>query len=489
VKTAPARSSLRVQIVATVGIVIIALMSTVFLGVLLQARTYIIGQQVRNAESVARAFSIPVIDALILGDQIRSIAGDLLENHIRTFRDDVDGVLYISIVDEAGSVIAHSDPALYNTQVEDSATLRASRAAVPLSATYRAATGSWVLETVVPLQVGGKRWGAAFIGFDAEPTRRLVGRLFVLLFALTLSATVVTLGVLYFFIARFTGSLRDLMAEVDRIDFETDSPMTIRPPSNEIGYLVQHFELLKDRLVQSRNQLVSAQQQVYQAEKLASVGRLAAGVAHEVNNPLNGIRFCVYGIQNDPSNMPQTERYLGLINEGLQHIESVVQKLLGYARHQPASFVEASLNAELQRVLDLLEFQLRQKDVVLEAALDPDVPLVRVDPNLMQEMLMNLLLNSIDAIEQGGTIRVRTGSAADDHVFVSVTDNGSGIQPEHLQQIFEPFFTTKETGQGTGLGLAVTLGIVELHKGAIRVHSVPGKKTTFTVTLPRQGEA
>jgi two-component system, NtrC family, sensor kinase len=122
--------------------------------------------------------------------------------------------------------------------------------------------------------------------------------------------------------------------------------------------------------------------------------------------------------------------------------------------------------------------------VVLELALAADVPRMHADPNLMQEMLMNLLLNSIDAIEPGGRIRIRSGLAAADSVFVSITDNGTGIPPEHMQHIFEPFFSTKDTGSGTGLGLSVTLGIVELHKGTIRVNSAPGKKTTFTVTLP-----
>jgi signal transduction histidine kinase len=232
-----------------------------------------------------------------------------------------------------------------------------------------------------------------------------------------------------------------------------------------------------------------AQHQIYQAEKLASVGRLAAGVAHEVNNPLNGIRFCVHGIQADPSNPEQTARYLGLINEGLQHIESVVQKLLGYARHQPTSFGAVNLNEPLNRVLELLGFQIREKEIRTEVALDPNLPSIRADANLIQEMLMNLVLNSIDAVEVGGRIRVRTGVDSDDRLYVLVTDDGSGIAPEHLQQIFEPFFTTKDTGQGTGLGLSVTLGIVELHQGEIRVHSTPGTKTTFTVLFPQEGAA
>lgn len=102
---------------------------------------------------------------------------------------------------------------------------------------------------------------------------------------------------------------------------------------------------------------------------------------------------------------------------------------------------------------------------------------------------MNLLLNGVDAVQEGGVIRIQTGSADEGGVFVSITDNGVGIPEEHISQIFEPFFTTKETGHGTGLGLSVTLGIVELHKGTIRVNSVPGRKTTFTVVLPSEVSA
>jgi len=113
---------------------------------------------------------------------------------------------------------------------------------------------------------------------------------------------------------------------------------------------------------------------------------------------------------------------------------------------------------------------------------------VRADATLLKEVFMNLLMNSIDAVDAGGGIRVQSGVAEDGGVFVSVTDNGMGISDEHRSQIFEPFFTTKETGRGTGLGLSVTLGIIELHGGTIRVHSEPRVRTTFTVLLP-VGEA
>jgi len=464
----------------------VALLSFISLVVLLQARRQIIQQQQQDAIAVARTFAIPAVDAMIMGDQTPAAAADVLDNHVRTFLAATDGVKSVSIVDPAGRILANSDPRRYNQLLADSISLQASRTTVPISAVFRDEAARWVIEAAVPLQVGGKRWGAALIRFDAEPMRQQIQRLFIQLLLITLVVSTATLGLLFALVDRITASLRALVAEVDKIDFENELPSTLEAPSNEIGALVRHFELLKGRLSQSRRQLSAAQHQVYQAEKLASVGRLASGVAHEVNNPLNGMRFCVHGIQSDPENPELRQRYLGLIDEGIQQIESVVQKLLGFARSQPATFEMISINEQVRVVLDLLEFQLRKKDVVTQLALDPDLPAVRADATLLKEVFMNLLMNSIDAVDAGGGIRVQSGVSEDDGVFVSITDNGAGILEEHMTKIFEPFFTTKETGRGTGLGLSVTLGIVELHGGTIRVHSEPHVQTTFTVVLPRE---
>lgn len=480
------RSSLRLQVVSSVGAVVVILMGVISLSVLLQARMQILEQETRSAEAVARAFAIPAVDAMIMGDQTGSAASDVLDNHIRTFIGGTEGVLAVGIVDPEGWVVAHSDPGRYNRLLADSVALRASRTTSPVSSVFQNDAGRWVIEVSVPLSVGSRWWGAALIQFDGEPARRQVQRLFLLLLLLTVVVTSATLGVLHGLIGRVTASLRALVSEMDRTDFETAAPVTLEAPDNEVGYLIHRFGLLKERLVLSRDQLARAQHQVYQAEKLASVGRLASGVAHEVNNPLNGIRFCLHGIQAQPGDAEQTERYLGLITEGIQQIESVVQKLLGFARSQPASFQAISLNEQLQVVLELLGFQTRQKAVAVQVALDPELPAVKADPTLMKEVFMNLLMNAIDAVDEGGTIRIQSGATEEGGVFVSIADNGVGILPEHLSQVFEPFFTTKETGRGTGLGLSVTLGIVELHKGTIRVHSVPGTKTTFTVALPTE---
>lgn len=483
------RASLRVQVVTTVGVVVVSLMAVVSLFVLLQTRRQIIVQQQQDAVAVARTFAIPAVDAMIMGDQEPASATEVLDNHVRTFLAATEGVLSVSIVDAAGRVLAHSNPRFYNRTLADSMALRASRLTQPASAVFEDEDGRWVTEAIVPLQLGTRRWGAVLIRFDAEPTRVQIRRLFISLLLITLLVTTATLGLLNVLVGRVTSSLRALVDEVDQIDFASEQPSALEVPSNEIGYLIRHFDQLKGRLAQSRRQLASAQHQVYQAEKLASVGRLASGVAHEVNNPLNGIRFCLHGIQAAPEDPAQRERYLTLIAEGIGQIESVVQKLLGFARSQPASFERISLNEQIQVVLDLLEFQMRRKEVLLQVALHPDLPAVRADAALLKEVFMNLLMNSIDAVEQGGSIRVQSGPAEDGRVFVSVSDNGSGISEEHRSMIFEPFFTTKETGLGTGLGLSVTLGIVELHGGTISVHSEPRVQTTFTVVLPQEGAA
>jgi two-component system NtrC family sensor kinase len=483
------RSSLRVRVVTAVGLVVITLLAAVSLLVLLQTRRQIIGQQRENAVAVARTFAIPAVDAMIMGDEEPSASTEVLENHVRTFLAATEGVLSVSIVDVDGRVLAHSNPRLTNRTLGDSAARHANRLTAPASAVFEDEDGRWVTEAAVPLELGARRWGSVLIRFDAEPLRVQIRRLFVQLFLLTLFIASATLGLLFVLVDSITSSLRALVDEIDQIDFASERPSALAIPSNEIGYLIRHFELLKGRLAQSRRELSAVQNQVYQAEKLASVGRLASGVAHEVNNPLNGIRFCLHGIQADPLNVEQTQRYVALIDEAISQIESVVQKLLGFARNQPASFEMVNLNDQLRVVLDLVEFQFRKKEVAMQVALQADLPLVRADATLMKEVFMNLLMNSIDAIEVAGSIRVQSGEADDGRVFVSITDNGVGIADEHRSKIFEPFFTTKDTGRGTGLGLSVTLGIVELHGGTIKVHSEPRVQTTFTVELPREGAA
>lgn len=475
-------SSIRFRIIAVTGLVISLLMVLISTGALLQWRVLILDQQQESARSFVRSFAIPVTEILINAEN-REQGGELLETHIQQFMENVEGVRYISILNNHHVVIAHSALAEYGQQLTDADVLGILPSGDTHTRIYRS-DDSWILEAFQPLQIGQKRWGSVLIGFDSSAARTQISNSFFLLLILTLLAIIITLGILHILISRILASLRDLVAEVDKIDLDQTTPTQLKPRSDEIGYLIEHFEKLKQRLRESRQQLEQAQKQVFHAEKLASIGRLASGVAHEVNNPLNGLRFCVYGIQQDIRNEDQTREYLDLINEGLGQIESVVSKLLGYARQRAKTDEPLQLDRHIQIVLDLLKYRLREKQIETQVIHHDPLPALNADPGQMQEVLMNLMLNSLDAVSEGGEIRIETRLQDAQTFQISVWDNGCGISEEQLDLIFEPFYSTKDTGKGTGLGLSVTHGIVSAHGGEIRAESKAGAFTRFTITLP-----
>ncbi len=483
-QSTPRKKSLRIKMLSVIGGVVIGLMLLISFGILIQWRSMILQQLQQNAESITQAFGISVLDALIYGENENFQVEDLLESYISDLKAKVPAIRSIVISDNQRRVIAHSSPQMYNRVLNDSLSLRLSRTNRLISGIYKSPSLGWIVETVLPLQIAGKRWGVLRIAFDAESTRREIGHLFLLLLAITVLLTVAVLLVLRYLIDRTVQSLQVLVKAMDAMELESGADLSLPEREDEVGALIRHFEMLRKRLAASKEQLLLAQKQIYQAEKLASVGRLASGVAHEINNPLNGIKHCLYAIQKEPENKELVEKYLQLMNEGLEHIEAVVQKLLGFSRKSASTRQAVDLNESVRKVLALLEYRLNRKQVDLQLDLTPDLPEINGDDGLLKEVIMNLLLNSFDAVAENGHIAVKTVLQTDNRVALIVKDDGSGMAPEVLDKIFDPFYTTKPAGEGTGLGLSVALGIVEAHGGQITAQSTPGQGSTFTVVLP-----
>lgn len=478
------RFGLKTKILLVTAGVVTLIMMAISLSVLFKWRSIIIEKQMLNSESIVNAFSIPIMDALIYAEQQELQKEDVLETYIDNFMAKSEGVRFIAITDKALRTTAHSNKNEYNRVAGDSLSRKLQNLAKISSSIYAHQQYGWIVETSIPLQIGGKRWGIARFGFDAEPIRKELSSIFLWLFALTIAVTGGTLAVLYLLINRVTSSLTKLGHEIDKIDFDSVEEVELPPGNDEIVFLIRHFNSLKKRLNQSKLQLERAQKQVYQSEKLASIGRLASGVAHEINNPINGIKNCLYAINREPGNKEQTKEYLGLVDEGVGYIENVIQKLLGFARQQSKSPENLEINELIIKVTRLLNYRIKQKQVNLVLQLAPGMPGITADGQLIQEVIMNLLINSLDAIPGKGTITVTSAMHDTAHIQFSVTDNGTGIPESEMGAIFDPFYTTKEPGVGTGLGLSVSLGIVGQHGGNITAQSIPGKETTFTVTLP-----
>jgi PAS domain S-box-containing protein len=229
---------------------------------------------------------------------------------------------------------------------------------------------------------------------------------------------------------------------------------------------------------------IRLEEQLQQREKLSSIGLLAAGVAHEVNTPLTGVSSYTQMLLGMLSDTDPKHALLQKVRRQADRATNIVNNLLNFSRTGDATeFSEVDLSTVLDDTIQLLEPQLRRSQIEIVRTLDHDSPRIFGNSGKLQQVFTNLLLNARDAIPDGGRISIST--TAEDHtVIVEVSDTGIGIAPENVAKIYDPFYTTKGVGRGTGLGLAVTYGIIQEHSGHIAVDSTPGRGTTFRITLP-----
>jgi PAS domain S-box-containing protein len=235
------------------------------------------------------------------------------------------------------------------------------------------------------------------------------------------------------------------------------------------------------------------EQVLFDSEKLAATGRLAASIAHEINNPLEAVQNALYLLQREFGEDATKRPYLDIAARETQRMSRILRQMLGFYRQQEA-MSDTDINALVEEAGALVVKRLRERGVHISNQLDPALPKVRASSDQLKQVLLNLVLNAADAMPKGGTITVATmtGAGAEtevlgrDAVQIQVRDTGEGIPDELIGQIFEPFFSTK-TGKGTGLGLWVSQSIVQNHGGTMRVRSRVGRGTTFMITLPVQG--
>ncbi len=257
-----------------------------------------------------------------------------------------------------------------------------------------------------------------------------------------------------------------------------------RAKRDEIGMLANSFNEMTQKLSE-------AQRQIYQSQKLAAVGQLAAGVAHEINNPLTGVLSYSSFLLKRAEDKPEFKEDLEVIVRETKRCRGIVKGLLDFSRQSPPEMHESDINEILERAVRIVQAQLEEHHIQLDMNLRPGLPKVQADANQIQQVLVNLLLNANDAMgEGGGTIGVTTNfadtstaPAQEKALEIMISDTGCGIPAADLPKIFDPFFSTKGP-KGTGLGLAVAWGIIGKHNGRIEVESEVGKGTTFRILLP-----
>ena len=305
--------------------------------------------------------------------------------------------------------------------------------------------------------------------------------------------------------ARFTSFLAGLRldpatskrGEIGLTDPRTDDRLEMEVSATEIrnarGAVIAIVSVMQDigRLRELERRRL--EQVLFDSEKLAATGRLAASIAHEINNPLEAVQNALYLLQKEFGEDASKQPYLDIAARETQRMSRILRQMLGFYRQQEA-MADTDLNALVEEAGGLVAKRLRERGVQVANDLDPDLPLIKASADQLKQVFLNLLLNAADSMPKGGTITVTTqaGAGAEtevlgrDAVQIQVRDTGEGIPDDLLAQIFEPFFSTKP-GKGTGLGLWVSQGIVQSHGGTMRVRSRVGRGTTFLITLPVQG--
>lgn len=276
---------------------------------------------------------------------------------------------------------------------------------------------------------------------------------------------------------------RITLAAVQVTDGQYGTEVDLRKSNDEIGLLADSFNEMSRKMAADILLLKDLNEQLVRTEKLASMGVLAAGVAHEVNNPLASISSLIQMLGTAADLTQDQDEKLKLISKQIERIRRVTKDMTDFARSTSAEYTAVDLSFVIGTSLRLAEFDRSFKQLTLTTELDPNIPKLHANPDQLQQVFLNLLLNARDAIEGEGRIIIRS-NALEDHAVVEVIDSGSGIDNEIARFVFDPFFTTKPAGRGTGLGLAVCYGIITAHGGTIDVSGSKNGGTVFTVKLP-----
>ncbi|MDD4051684.1 MAG: ATP-binding protein, partial [candidate division Zixibacteria bacterium] len=250
--------------------------------------------------------------------------------------------------------------------------------------------------------------------------------------------------------------------------------------ARQVGLIVEHWE--------TEQETARLQEQLRHADRLATVGQLSAGVAHELNEPLVAILGFAQLLKGSPDLSNQAARDVEKIINASLHAREIIRKLMLFTRQMPARKAKCDFNQLISEGLYFLESRCAKEGIVIIRELEDGLPQFLADQSQLYQVLVNLAVNAVQAMPQGGKLTIRTRSDAE-NVYMTVEDTGIGMNAEVQKQLFIPFFTTKDVGQGTGLGLAVVHGIISAHGGSITVNSVVGKGSTFEVRLPLNGPA
>jgi len=348
-----------------------------------------------------------------------------------------------------------------------------------------------VLEIEVPIYVEGSpmKWGSIKIGLSMEEVRREELKTRLMLILIGCSGLLIGVGGASLLARRITRPLKKLVEGTVKISKGDFAQKIDIGSQDEIGNLAESFNNMSRQLFLTREKMEAASKKLIQAEKLASIGRISAGIAHEIRNPLTSVKLNIQKVMESQNLDDVDKEHLDISQEGIGHIENFIKELLNFTRVSELHLDRFSVEEIINESIKMIRGTLRLKKVQLEKNVQGNLPHLLVDGDKLRQVFLNILHNACEAIPEAGKIKIslsqKEGSEGR-NVRIEISDNGSGIPEKDWETIFEPFYTTKSTG--IGLGLANARKIIEQHKGIIQVKKKKGQGAYFEVIIPCEGE-
>ena len=433
---------------------------------------------------LATSIQAPIIDA-ILYEKIGVVEEDagLLDNFIEQIMENREmQVVYAFITDSHGKVLAHSDYQEFGKMYHDPLTVAALAEEGFAARKALQRSGLPVFDMAMPLRVAGMSWGALRVGLSMTSLERAQARLKreILIF----SGIFFLVGNAIFYVVGLTMSrpLKILSSAMAQVSYQSLAAPTPMRRNDEIGQLQDSFQAMLARLKKTEQERQRALDRMLHNEKMATIGKIVAGVAHEINNPLMVMSTSLFHLERKVP--PELGRFVETHKEGIQRIEIIVRQLSDFSRVGSLDLQPVASDLFFKETAAFAGIALKKYPVRfqnLDSA--PPTPL-SLDKGKMHQVVLNLLLNAADASPEGAVVQL-LAYLHDDNYFLAVRDMGGGIPPEDREKIFEIFYTTKPGGEGSGIGLAISKSIVEMHRGEISCDSRPGE-TTFVVRIPLQ---
>ena len=443
---------------------------------------HLLERKEQAARTLAASLRLPFTQILLYEETGLMAEAGLLDLYIsRMVGSKEMHVIYALVLDPEGIVLSHSDLTLYHKHLDDPLSRKALAATDMILSYVGDPYGGGVIDVATPLNVSSKRFGTLRLGYSLSGLARDVRNLKRKALALTISAS--ALMIFFVFVAAriMARPIRRLASALNAVHLGKLEPTPLPDRNDEIGDLQNSYRTMVDRLREEELERRKTHELLGRMEKMATIGTLAAGIAHEINSPLTGAMHSVQTLRKESLSPQKRDQYLQVVGESLDRIRRAVSQLLDYSTVHATNFSECDLSRLVRKTLELLDYQIDRNRIEVENLLTPLT--IRADAHKLEQVLVNLVLNAIAAMPSGGKLEISHFHNGPSLTLV-VADTGEGIAEENLARIFEPFFTTKGMGKGTGLGLAVCRKIVEQHGGRISVTSHPGEGAKFFISLP-----